>query len=162
MRYLAIQSLAFLISTTATPLNITTPTLTFASNEDIGHQCTGAQTWVADGFDRHDCYVAVDLLWREALQRKSQEYEFISPKATAKTDLPKFRTPHRYLFDTCVVIIAMLDQFQPRELPGSDFRERYEDTDVGLFQSIWDAALKVDFRCGHDGKAGWVAMGKSS
>ena len=59
-----------------------------------------------------------------------------------------------------MVTIAMLDQFQPLELPGSDFRKRYEETDVATFEGVWDAAIKVDFNCGRDGEAGWVAMGK--
>lgn len=69
-------------------------------------------------------------------------------------------TPRKYEYRTCVITIAMLDQFRPRELPGSDFRERYEETDVAMFENVWDAALKVEFSCGRWGEAGWVALGK--
>ena len=163
--YLAIQSLLLLLllllSATATPItNITTPILTLPTN-DIGIQCSKAQTWVADGFDRSDCLGIIDYIWKnEALERKSQDYEFTSLGATAKTDLPKIVTPIKFEYLTCVVTIAMLDRFQPRELPGSDFRKRYEETDVAKFEDVWSAAVTVDFNCGRFGKAGWVVMGK--
>lgn len=161
--YLSIQSLSLLLplSTTATPItNITTPNLTLPSN-DIGTQCTKAQTWLADGFHRDDCIGIIDYIYKhEASERESQEYEFASLGATPKTDLPIMVTPRKYEYRTCVVTIAMLDQFRPRELPGSDFRERYEETDVAMFENVWDAALKVEFSCGRWGEAGWVALGK--
>ncbi|CAD6571457.1 MAG: hypothetical protein ASARMPREDX12_004542 [Alectoria sarmentosa] len=159
--YLAIQSLLLLLSTTASPItNITTPILTLPIN-DIGIQCTKAQTWVAGGFHRSDCLGIIDYIWKnEALKRESQDYEFTSLGATAKTDLPKIVTPRKYEYRTCVVTIAMLDRFQPRELPGSDFRERYEETDVAKFEGVWSAAVTVDFNCGRFGKAGWVVMGE--
>ena len=69
-------------------------------------------------------------------------------------------TPRKYELGTCVVTIAMLDRFGPRELPGSDFRQRYQETDVARFEEIWSAAVRIDFSCGHDLEAGWVAMGK--
>lgn len=160
--YLAIQTLTLLfLSTTATPFtNITIPQLTLPSNI-IGVQCTAAKTWVADGFHRDDCIGIIDYIWRsEALERESQEYEFMSLGATPKTDLPKIVTPKKYEYLTCVVIIAMLDRFQPRELPGDEFRERYKETDVAMFEGVWNAALRVDFECGTYGNAGWVAMGR--
>ena len=54
----------------------------------------------------------------------------------------------------------MMDRFRPRELPGWDFRERYEETDVATFDSVWYAASNVQFWCVEKEKAGWVALGK--
>ena len=160
-KYLAVQCLSLLVFITATPVtNITRPILTLSSN-NIGVQCTKARTWAVNGFDRRDCISIIDYIWtKEALERDSQEYEFVSLGATSETQLPKIMTPRKYELGTCVVIIAMLDQFQPRELPGSDLRERYEETDVGRFENVWNAAAKIDFKCGRKGDAGWVAMGK--
>lgn len=159
--YLAVQYLTLLISTTAIPVTNTTTRILTSPSHDIGIQCTKAQTWIADGFDRQDCAVIIDYIFKaEAQERESQEYEFTSLAATPKTDLPRIMTPRKYEWRTCVVTIAMLDQFQPRELPGSDFRERYEETDVATFEGVWHAAMNIEFRCGRDGKAGWVAMGK--
>ena len=47
----------------------------------------------------------------------------------------------------------MLDRFRPRELPGSDSRERYAETDVATFENVWSAAAKVEMWCGRYGKA---------
>ena len=69
-------------------------------------------------------------------------------------------TPRKYSHNSCVVTIAMLDQFKPRELPGSDPGETYEETDVLLLESAWYAALDVDFTCLQQGEAGWIAMGR--
>lgn len=159
--YIAVQCLSLLVFTTATPVTNITRSILTLSNNDIGVQCTKAQTWVADGFNQQDCIGIIDYIWtKEALERDSQEYEFVSLGATSKTDLPKIMTPRKYEMGTCVVIIAMLDQFQPQELPGSDFRKRYEATDVAMFEGVWDAAAKIDFKCGPREAAGWVAMGK--
>ena len=56
--------------------------------------------------------------------------------------------------------MAMLNRFKRRELPGSDVRERYEETDVALLENAWYAALTVDFACLQYGSAGWIAMGR--
>lgn len=159
--YLVIQSLTLLFFTTATPItNLTTHPLTLLKT-DVGVQCTAAKTWVADGFYRSDCLGIIDYIYNsEAQERESQEYEFTSLGATPKTDLPKIMTPRKYEHLTCVVIVAMLDQFRPQELPGDDFRERYKETDVAMFEGVWSAAVRVDFWCGRYGKAGWVAMGR--
>lgn len=176
--YLVIQSLNFLIllfllliATSAAPTNLTTPLFpTFASdntnsdsyNYSISVQCTKVRTWVADGLHRKDCNDIIDYIYQyEVLRREGDQFEFISLGATTtKIDLPKIVTPRKYAYGTCVVTIAMLDQFRPRELPGSDFRERYDETDVATFDAIWDTAIKVDFVCGRYGHAGWVAAGE--
>ena len=56
--------------------------------------------------------------------------------------------------------MAMLNDFNPRELPGSEDGERYEETDVALLESAWYAALTVDYACLQYGSAGWIAMGR--
>lgn len=160
--HLVIQSLTLLISTTATPIaNTTTPIHTLPSN-NIGTQCTEARTWVANGFYRRDCLAITNYIYNnEVRPRESERFEFTSLSATTtRTDLPKKMTPRMYEYGTCVVTIAMMDRFQPRELPGSDFRERYEETDVATFDAMWHAAMKVDFECVRHGKAGWVAAGE--
>ena len=161
---LVIQSLAFIIITSSSPTNITAPSLpALTSGNDIKTQCTKSPTWIAKGFHPDDCNSIIDLIYEtEVIQRKSGSFEFTSPASTtAKTGLPKIRTPRRYIYRTCVVTVAMLDQFRPQELPGSDFRERYEETDISTFSAVWEAALKVYFECGRFRKAGWAAMGKS-
>lgn len=161
--YLMIQCLTLVISTTATPVtNVTSPIiLTLPGNNGISDQCTKAKTWVANGFTQLDCNSVISYIYEsEALRRDSQEYEFTSPGATPKTGLPKIVTPRRYTCGTCVLTIAMMDRFRPRELPGWDFRERYEETDVATFDSVWYAASNVQFWCVEKEKAGWVALGK--
>ena len=133
--YLAMQSLAFLTCTVATPLPYNTTSTHILSsnnnNNDISIHCTKALTWLADGLNRNDYNPIIEFIWKnEAVPRDSQQYEFTSPGATSKTTLPKITTPRKYRWETCVVTIAMLDQFRPRELPGSDFRR-------GMRRRMW-------------------------
>ena len=164
--YVAMQSLAFFTCTVASPLpNITTSNHTFSSNNNstnnVGLHCTKSRSWLADGLDRNDCIHIIDYIWRnEALPRYSQQYEFTSPGATSRTRLAKIVTPRKYRWNTCVVTIAMLDHFRPRELPGSDFRMRYEQTDVATFEQIWSATFTIEYNCRYHAAAGWLAMGK--
>ena len=164
---LVIYSLTVFLTATASPTKTTLLSLSSTQNNssssnDISEQCTKAQTWISRGIDRKDCTAVLDYIHNaEVLQRKAHRFEFTSPaSATTKTEFPKIATPRKYAFRTCVVTVAMLDQFRPRELPGSDFRERYEETDVTTFDEVWDAALEVEIWCGRAGKAGWIALGK--
>ena len=162
--YLVVQSLAFIIITNSLPTNNTTHVLpALTSSNKVGLQCTKSETWIADGFRPHDCNTIIDLIYEtEVLQRKDARFEFTSPgSTTTKTDWPKIGTPRKYVYKSCVVTVAMLDQFRPRELPGSDFRERYEETDVAGFSGLWEAALKAYFECVRFGHAGWSATGES-
>ncbi len=157
MTYLVVQGIAVSITV---PANITISSN--GKNNDIGDQCTKARTWVANGFHRQDCTSIIDYIYdTEVLKHAMHRFVFISP-STPDTEegIPKIMTPRKYVHGTCVITVAMLDQFRPQELPGSDFRERYEERDVATFFGVWDAALKVDFGCGRFGQAGWVAMGK--
>ena len=53
----------------------------------------------------------------------------------------------------------MLDHFRPRELPGSDSGQRYEETDVMTFEEVWSAAFRIEYDCRYHAEAGWLAMG---
>ena len=162
--YLVIQSLAFIIVTNSSPTNFTAHVLPApTSNNKIGMQCTKSETWNAEGFRPHDCTTIIDRIYEtEVLRRKGARFEFTSPgSTTTKTEWPKIGTPRKYSHNSCVVTIAMLDQFHPRELPGTDFRERYEETDVAEFATLWEAALRVYFECARFSNAGWIATGES-
>ena len=160
--FLLLQCLSFLISTVAIPFstNITAPILTLPTNDDISRQCTSRRTWIGHEFRQSDCISATDRIFTEAMGRRGQEYEFLSPGAAPKTSLPKIMTPRKYSHDSCVATIAMLNQFKPRELPGSDIWDNYEETDVALLENAWYAALTVDFACLQYDSAGWIAMGR--
>ena len=163
--FLAMQSLVFLNCIIVSPLpSITTSNRTLFSNNsnnDVGIHCTKSRSWLADGLNRNDCIHIIDFIWNnEALPRRSQQYEFVSPGAKSKTTLPKIMTPRKYRWKTCVVTIAMLNHFRPRELPGSDSRERYEQTDVATFEQVWSAAFSIEFNCRYNWEAGWLPMGK--
>ena len=160
--FLLISYLSFLTSTVAIPFpsNVTAPLLTLPTNDDISRQCTSAPRWIGYEFRESDCISAIDRIFAEAMERRSQEYEFLSLGAVPKTSLLTIMTPRKYRHDSCVVTMAMLNQFKPRELPGSEDRERYEETDVALLESAWYAALAVDYACLQYGSAGWTAMGR--
>ena len=159
--FLLIPCLSFLIPTVAMPFSTNiTALLTLPTNNDISRQCTSAHTWIGSTFHQRDCNSAIDRIFAEAMERRSQEYEFLSPGAAPKTSLPTITTPRRYSHGSCVVTIAMLNQFRPGELPGSDSGERYEETGVALLESAWYAALTVDLACLQYGRAGWNAMGR--
>ena len=159
---LLIRCLSFLISTVAIPFstNITAPLLTLPTNNDISKQCTSARTWIGPAFRHSDCITAIDRIFREAMERGGQEYEFLYPGAAPKTSLPTIMTPRKYIHNSCVVTIATLDQFVSEELPGSDPSKKYEETDVALLEDAWYAASTVDFACLQYGRAGWIAMGR--
>ena len=159
-----IQSLALITTTTSFPMDTISPMLpALTSSVKFSTQCTESQTWLAKGFHPHDCTSVIDRIYEnEVLRGQDEQFEFTSPGSkTRKTRLAKIGTPRKYVTGSCVVTVAMMDQFRPRELPGSDFSKRYEETDIATFQSVWEAALKVYFDCGRFRKGGWFATGKS-
>lgn len=56
-----------------------------------------------------------------------------------------------------------MDRFRPRELPKSDFRERYEETDVANLEAVGHETPRVQFWCVEKGEAGgWLWIRKGS
>ena len=130
-----------------------------------GHPiCTSDYEWIGPQLDPNDCLSAVERLENTDFKFfKSIEIEFLAPGATRMSRLPTLRTPRKYTFDSCTLVIAMLSTLPPRSLPGQIRRRRpYAPSDTSTFSYLRSISSWVDRTCvERDEMMGWCATGEN-
>ena len=128
--------------------------------------CGNYPSWVgATGLlNPNDCLDALHRL--ENSDRRffrTLDFEFMAPGATPRTNLPKMKTPRKYVHDSCTLVIAMLSTFPQSSLPGQGTRRLpYASTDTSRFSYLWSIAAWVDADClSKNQMLGWCATGES-
>ncbi len=60
--------------------------------------CTDSIDWVGDGYDNENCRATIQRLYNvEVTKHKKQQFEFLLPGASNKTDNPVMQTPRKYI-----------------------------------------------------------------
>lgn len=60
--------------------------------------CTDSIDWIGDGYNNENCRATIQRLYNvEVTKHKKQQFEFLLPGASNKTDNPVMQTPRKYI-----------------------------------------------------------------
>lgn len=63
----------------------------------VRERCTEREDWIAGGYNRNDCFKAIDELYNDDVRpRDGQEYEFLSRGVSKRTSFPTVLLPRKY------------------------------------------------------------------
>ncbi|KAL8938464.1 MAG: hypothetical protein Q9216_003877 [Gyalolechia sp. 2 TL-2023] len=109
-------------------------------------QCVDHETWLAEGFVKEDCYVAVqDLYTWDFRWNPDEAFRFFSGGATSHPERG-VATPRRYSKSSCTLVLITLNRLSTYELPGN-LPHGNRPVDKATFREIYLAARALEERC---------------
>ena len=157
--------LAIIQIAAATPLNsmFQPKKLNLSSNA----QCVRTPFWVDKGIFRSDCEEALAFFDRhEAKKDPYQPFEFLTRDTKRQYGYPGARSPRKYIYGTCAIVIATLSSFPAVVLPpAAAALAPYPPSDVETFGFFEDAIGKINSACimyDHGFFGGWLAAGQKN
>ena len=127
-------------------------------------QCVRSLLWIGQGIFHHDCEETLAFFDRhEANKNPEQLYEFYTRGTETQYGYPTARSPRKYVYGTCAIVIATLSSFPTALLPP-DAAELapYPPSDVETFAFFRDAIVDINAACiryGGGFSGGWLAAG---
>lgn len=84
-----------------------------------------------------DCVAAVRKFnLEDVLPHGEDEFEFVPTGGTGISGLPIARTPRKYTYQSCTMVIANLGEFRNGQIPGFRPIKPWPTTDFGTYRDV--------------------------